>query len=171
MASFLAVVFYTHFGNRQLREHRVDPRTWNNIQRRQRTQIKCNLGWFPAVSQSITTYTTMVRPTLEFALTAWDPHKQRRTAAWKGTALSSKVCLQQFQRQDTPYRSILLDSLEWNSLEQRRLHDPQPTPDAVPDQQWVGQYWPHQLLPSSCRSQDKRNPATTTGAYQPSCPI
>ena len=38
------------------------------------------------------------------------------------------------------------------------------------DQQWVGRYWPHQLLPPR-RSQDKRSPATTSGAYQPSCPI
>ena len=34
----------------------------------------------------------------------------------------------------------------------------------------VGWYWPQQLLPPR-RSQDKRSPATTSGAHQPSCPI
>ena len=46
------------------------------------------------------TYTTVVRPTLEFTSTAWDPHEQ------KDAQSSSKVCLQQLQRQDTRYRQI-----------------------------------------------------------------
>ena len=83
---------------------------------------------------------------------------------WKGTASSSKVCLQQFQRQDTRYRSIAARQ-SW--VEQPwTMQAPQPTPD----QQWVSRYWPHQLLPPR-KSQDKRSPATTSGAYQPSCPI
>ena len=70
------------------------------------------------------TYTTMVRPVLEYASSVWDPHQkedidrlekvQKRAARY--------ACNNYFERTPGTITSML-QQLKWNSLEQRRRHN------------------------------------------------
>ena len=90
------------------------------------------LGFLPRSFQGCTTkvrsatYITMVCPMPEYTSTVWDPLKQKDAAAWKGTASSSKVCLQQLKKQDAWYHTIAV----WQSeMEQPwTTQAPQPAP-------------------------------------------
>ena len=72
------------------------------------------------------TYTTVVRPTLEYATTAWDPHKQKDAQLLeKAQRWAARYACNNF-RDKTPGTIKLLlntDSLEWHSLEQHSLHN------------------------------------------------
>ena len=70
------------------------------------------------------TCVTMVRPALEDASAVWDTYKQNdaQLLGKVRTASSSKMRLQQPQRQNTLYRTITARWSEMNSLEQRRLY-------------------------------------------------
>ena len=61
---------------------------------------------------------------------------ERCPAAWKGTATSSKVCLQQLQGHDIQYHAAdaWQSGIVWSSTAQTQ----QPVSDPVPDQNWVG---------------------------------
>ena len=67
------------------------------------------------------TYTTMVHLSLEFASTAWDPHKQKDAQLLeKVQRRAARYACNNF-RDRTP--STVQALLEWNSVEQRRLHN------------------------------------------------
>ena len=92
---------------------------------------------------------------------------ERHPAALKGTVSSSKVHLQQLQRQDSWYHAV---SSRQSEMEQTwTMQAPQVTPDAVPDQ-WVGRHQAHQLLPVR-RPQDKKSTVSRPGPHQSFYPV
>jgi hypothetical protein len=70
------------------------------------------------------TYTTMVRPTLEYASTVWDPHLQKDVQLLeKVQRRAARYACNNYRDRSPGAVTQLLQQLQWDSLEQRRLHN------------------------------------------------
>ena len=66
-------------------------------------------------------YASMVRPTMEYASSAWDPTNLKKIGNLeKVQQKSSKIRFQQLYRTNTCLCSYMVESLKWGKLEERR---------------------------------------------------
>ncbi|CAB4016686.1 Hypothetical predicted protein, partial [Paramuricea clavata] len=66
-------------------------------------------------------YKSLVRPTLEYASTAWDPYYKKDVAAVERVQRSAaRFCLKNYDR--TASVSAMTKELDWDTLETRRKH-------------------------------------------------
>ena len=80
--------------------------------------IKRNLWNCPRNVKEVA-YKSLVRPTLEYASTAWDPHYKKDVAAVERVQRSAaRFCLGNYDR--TASVSAMIKELDWDTLETRR---------------------------------------------------
>ena len=66
-------------------------------------------------------YTTFIRPTVEYAAIAWDPHTQRSCdKVERVQRCAARYVMGDFSRRSSV--TSMLHSLNWQSLQRRRLH-------------------------------------------------
>jgi len=70
------------------------------------------------------TYTSMARPTLEYASSVWDPHKQKDIQLLeKVQRRAARYACNNYHDRSPGAVTRLLQQLQWDSLEQRRHHN------------------------------------------------
>ena len=80
--------------------------------------IRRNLWFCPRDVKSLA-YTTLVRPQLEYAVCAWDPHKITQINKLEGIQRkAARFCCGDYSRQSSVTQ--MLSNLKWNTLESRR---------------------------------------------------
>ena len=68
-----------------------------------------------------TAYTIMIRPTLEYASTAWDPYEQRQIKQLEGVQNRAARFVKNEHRRQGVSVTGLKESLKWRSLQERRF--------------------------------------------------